>query len=112
MLNSSDKTTHFRTMRPENSGPLQIIGTLDIYAAENLRDVLASHVECEIDPAVDLSQAENCSLVALQLLCSASRTARDIGKTFVVLKASDAVINGCRSAGIAPGDLGISEGDL
>jgi anti-anti-sigma regulatory factor len=112
MSNSSEETVHFRTVRAEGSGPLQIVGTLDIYAAEKLRDALASHVECESEPVVDLSQAENCSLVALQLLCSASRTALALGKRFVVVTASDAVISSCRSAGIALHDLGIPEGEL
>jgi anti-anti-sigma regulatory factor len=112
MSNSSEKAGDFRAVRDEGSGPLQISGTLDIYSAEKLRDALASHVECEAEPAIDLSRAENCSLVALQLLCSATRTALAIGKKIVVVTASDAVVGSCRSAGIALEDLGISQGEL
>lgn len=85
-----------------SAGPLRAAGTLDIYAAAELRDALARALRERPELAVDLSAVESCDFTAIQLLCSARRSARQAGKPFAATALSAAVVEACASLGLSP----------
>jgi len=96
-LNSSE-----RTIELSEDGPLRAAGTLDTYGAAELRDALARALEERASLALDLSAVESCDFTAIQLLCSARRSAREQGKPFAVTALSEAVAGACASLGLPP----------
>lgn len=87
--------------QPDNAGPLKISGTLDIYAAEALRDALAQRVHHQTTLTLDLSEVDGCDVAALQLLYSARKSAEASSEGFAVTTFSQAMINACEALGFA-----------
>jgi anti-anti-sigma factor len=96
-LNSSE-----HTIEVPNAGPLRVAGTLDAYAAAELRGALARALGERPELAVDLSGVESCDFTTIQLLCSARRSAGQAGKPFVVTALSEAVVEACAALGLSP----------
>lgn len=96
-MNSSE-----RTIELPKDGPLRAAGALDTYAAAELRDALARALEERASLAVDLSAVESCDFTTIQLLCSARRSAGELGKPFVVTAFSEAVAGACAALGLSP----------
>lgn len=72
-------------------GPLKLAGALDIYAADILREALLQQLQSVLTLDLDLSAVEVCDVVALQLLCSARKSAARGGKPFALVAVSPAV---------------------
>jgi anti-anti-sigma regulatory factor len=70
---------------------LEIAGSLDVYAAEQLRQTLIGDLRTAESPAVDLSAVESCDAVGIQLLCAARRSAEGYGKPVAFLNPSEPV---------------------
>jgi anti-anti-sigma factor len=96
-LNSSE-----RTIEIPKDGPLRAAGTLDTYAAAELRDALAQALGERAELAVDLAAVESCDFTTIQLLCSARRSAAELGKPFSVTALSEAVARACTALGLSP----------
>jgi anti-anti-sigma factor len=69
---------------PEQSTPLQIDGSIDIYNAGQLRSTLEEYVQSTEKAIIDLAQVEDVDVVGLQLLYSAQKTAAKFGKAFAL----------------------------
>lgn len=74
-------------------------GTLDLYAAEALRDGLLQILEQSAEPNVQLTGVESCDVACLQLLRAAARTAAAQGTPLVVAGRGEAVEAACRQLG-------------
>lgn len=74
-------------------------GTLDLYAAEALRDALLQILEQSAEPKIHLGGVESCDVACLQLLCSAARTAAGQGTPLTVDARGEAVEAACRQLG-------------
>lgn len=66
------------TTRPD--GTLGISGTLDIYAADELRSNLIQSLDSSKRITIDLSGVDGCDVTAIQLLCAARKSAAEAGK--------------------------------
>ena len=96
----------------DENDSLKLTGSLDIYSAESLRDVLLKHAESSRSISIDLSAVEVCDVTGLQLLYSARRSAEAANKSFLITSVSDAFLAACAAAGVAQSDFSISDGDL
>lgn len=85
--------------KDESGRVLKLAGSLEIGVAEELQSALRDFVLGTPIPIVDLSAVDACDTAALQLLCSARKTAESLGKAFEIAGLSDAV----RSIGAALG---------
>lgn len=90
---------------------VKLSGSLDIYAAGELRDALARHIHQHSSLTLDLSAVSACDVVALQLLCSAGKSATLAGKGFSLTAISAAVEQSCAALGIVPERLCASRFD-
>jgi anti-anti-sigma factor len=79
------KEQEVRISKDQSGRVLQISGTLDIREADELLTALRDFVHGETQPVIDLSGVESCDTVAFQLLCSARKTAADMGKPLQLL---------------------------
>ena len=84
---------------------LCVAGTLDLYAAEGLRDALLELVEQTAHPRVDLTAVESCDIACLQLLGAAVRTAAGQGTPLAIAGSGDAVPLLCRQLGTSMDEL-------
>jgi anti-anti-sigma factor len=92
---------HAMQITKDQSGVvLNIAGTLDISVAEELRDALVEFIEASSKPVVDLSGVDGCDTAALQLLCSAQKTAERCNKLFEVAAVSTAIENASAILGL------------
>jgi anti-anti-sigma factor len=82
--------------------PMKLSGTLDIYAAAALRDALSQQLQQRSALVLDLSDVVACDVIALQLLCSARKSAKLAGKEFSVTAISVPVQQSCAVLGIFP----------
>ena len=96
-MNSSEHTVEITP-----AGQLRVAGVLDAYAAAQLRDELDRAVKEQAQLTVDLSAVESCDFTALQLFCSARRSAERAGKRFVVTALPEAVVQSCAAMGLSP----------
>ncbi len=64
-----------RIERDESGGTLKLLGELQIGSADELRQALRDYLAGVEDPRIDLAGVSHCDTAALQLLCSAWRTA-------------------------------------
>jgi len=94
-LNSSE-----RTIEHPKDGPLRAAGAVDTYAAAELRDALARALEERAELTLDLSAVESCDFTTIQLLCSARRSAGELGKPFTVTALSEAVTGASAALGL------------
>ena len=80
-------------------GLLKLEGALHISTADELRNVLAEVLARAPELALDLSEVDACDTAALQLLCSARRSAAQLNKQLRLTAISDTVAE----AGVALG---------
>jgi anti-anti-sigma factor len=93
----------------DGHGPLKIAGTLDIYSADTLRDALYQHLQSRPALALDLSGADACDVTALQLICSARKSAEAAGRPFTVTDVSPAVAQTCAAFGLVSEQLSLPQ---
>jgi anti-anti-sigma regulatory factor len=77
--------------KDESGQVLKIAGALGIGAGGELRNALRDFVCGSPRPIIDLSEVDVCDTAALQLLCSAGKTAERSGKPFELAGLSPAV---------------------
>ena len=75
----------------DESGVLKLSGPLEISDAVELQQALRELLDTAAKPVVDLSEVDACDTAALQLLCSARRTAELSGKPYSVRGVPDAI---------------------
>ena len=83
--------------RDESGQVLKLAGVLEIAMAEELHTALRDFIYEAAGPVIDLSEVEACDTAALQLLCSARKTAEGAGKPFA-LRGVPAAIEGAGAA--------------
>lgn len=85
----------------DSSGVLQISGVLEIRNADELHKALREFVENEACPVIDVASVEGCDAAALQLFCSARKTAAARGKVFRLTGVPEVIQEAAASLGIA-----------
>jgi len=88
-----------------NPETLKLSGTLDINAADALRDTLAQHVQQRSALTLDLSEVDGCDVAGLQLLCSARKSTEAACQAFEVTTVSQAVIDAFAALGLSTDQL-------
>jgi anti-anti-sigma factor len=94
----------------ESGQTLTLAGPLEIAVAEELCSALRDLLERAPHPTLDLSQVEAVDAAALQVLCSARKTAERDGKRLEIAAISPAVRNKSEALGLSLADLGASDG--
>ncbi len=95
------------------SGVLKISGTLDIDAANPLREALLESFLRQAELVADLSEVDNCDSSALQVLLASKRHAASTGKTFRIIAPSSAVTEMMAALGLSIDEIGESwEGQI
>lgn len=89
-----------RISKDQSGRVLQISGTLEIREADELLRVLRDCLHNEAQPVIDLSGVEGCDTAALQLLCSARKTAAVAGKPLQFLGLPGAVQDAAAALGL------------
>lgn len=82
-------------------GALQLAGALDIYSADALREALLVPLQARSNLALDLAGVESCDVIALQLLCSARKTAAAQGTEFHIQTTSPAMAEAAAAVGLS-----------
>jgi len=85
---------------------MSIAGALEIGAAEELRNALRDFLDRAQRPSLDLSQVDGVDAAALQVLCSARKTADRSGKHLEIAAISAAVRTTSEALGLSLADLG------
>jgi anti-anti-sigma factor len=96
----------------QTTGVLKISGTLDIEAANALREAFLDCLLQQPEPVADLSAVDGCDAAALQVLLAGRKHAAAAGKALRFLATSDAVIDAAAALGFRidePGGDGSSE---
>lgn len=93
-------------IKDESGQTLSIAGALEIGAAEELCNALREFLDRAQKPTLDLSQVDGVDAAALQVLCSARKTAERSGKLLEIAAASAAVRNKIEALGLSLADLG------
>lgn len=104
-MNSSEFSTE------SAAGELRISGTVDTYGAARLREELLRAFAEHAALTVDLSAVEACDFTAIQLLCSARRSAQEVARPFAVTGVSEAVRRACAALGLSPRVFGAEGSD-
>lgn len=80
-------------IREEKDGQvlLKIEGAMTVYEVVSFRDELADCLKTNDGLILDLDDVKDCDTAGIQLLYSALKTAKDIGKAFTVAGFSNAV---------------------
>jgi anti-anti-sigma factor len=86
-----------RMERDESGGTLKLSGELAIGSANELQKTLRDCLAGAPDPRIDLSGVSHCDTAALQLLCSARRTAGSLE----FAGASDGIREACVALGLS-----------
>jgi anti-anti-sigma factor len=94
----------------EVTGVLKISGTLDIDAANSLREALLDCFVQQHDIAADLSDVDGCDAAGLQVLLAGRKDAVLVGKAFRIIAASSAVMETAAALGFLIDDLGKGQG--
>ena len=87
----------------ESGSVLHISGNLSIETAEELRAAMLDPLAAASDISLDLSAVEACDTAALQLLCSACKTAQARGKRLEFVGMPDAVVQTALALGLTVG---------
>ena len=90
-----------RVAKDDSGRVLKIAGALDIGEAEELHRVLRDFLCGESSAVVDLSEVEACDTAALQLLCSARKTAARASRPLQFSGISAAVRNTASELGLS-----------
>ncbi len=80
--------------------PVVLAPKLDVAAASSLLVTLRDHKEPEL--IIDMSDVKLLGALCLQVLLSAAKTAREEGREFSIIHASDRVIDQMRLMGMTP----------
>jgi len=80
---------------------LKIAGPLDIAGSEAFRQHLLDLVQEDAPLTIDLADVDSCDASALQLLCSAGKSAERLGKSLVLRRIPEAVTNTAAAIGFA-----------
>jgi len=91
---------------------LKIAGTLDIGVADELQKALREFVSGDSEPIVDLSEVDECDTAALQLLCSARKTANGSGRHCELAGLSASIQNASAALGLSLANPGGDEGAI
>ena len=89
-----------RIVKHDSDRVLRIFGRLDITVVDQLRTALRDLINGNARPIVDLAGVEECDTAALQVLCSAQRTAEHSGKPLELAGLSGAVGEFSRAIGL------------
>lgn len=92
-----------RIAKSESGSVLQISGNLSIERAEELRAALLDVLAAASNVSLDLSAVEACDTAALQLFCSACKTAQARGKRVEFVGMPDAVVQTALALGLPAG---------
>lgn len=92
----------------KDQGILSIEGALEIGDAEELRNALREFLVLASRPTLDLSRVDAVDAAALQVLCSARKTAERSGKLLEIAAPATAVRNQSEALGLSLADLGVS----
>ena len=98
----------FTTRQSDDGGTIRLAGELDIYGAAELRETLESHVWNTSSVALDLSDVTACDPAAVQLICSARRSAEAANKPFRIVQLSAPVALACTALGLTSEQLALS----
>ena len=90
----------------DESGVLKLSGPLEISDAVELQQALRELLDTAAKPVVDLSEVDACDTAALQLLCSARRTAGPSGKPYSVRGVPDAIRQCSEGLGLRLSEIG------
>jgi anti-anti-sigma regulatory factor len=85
------------------TGVLKISGTLDIDAANRLREALLDCCLHQPEVAADLSEVESCDAAGLQVLLAGQRGAAAFGKVFSVRAAATPILETAAALGLSLG---------
>ncbi len=86
--------------KDNTTGVLKLSGTLDIDAANSLRETLLDCFLQQQEVATDLSAVDTCDTASLQVLLAAQRNAASFGKAFRITAASSSVTETAAALGL------------
>ena len=92
-----------RIAKDESGSALHISGNLSIETAEELRASMLDLLAAASDVSLDLSAVEACDTAALQLFCSAGKTAQARGIRLEFVGMPDAVVRTALELGLPVG---------
>jgi anti-anti-sigma factor len=92
-----------RIAKDQSGSALHISGNLSVETAEELRAALLDVLAAASDVSLDLSAVEACDTAALQVFCSACKTAGARGKTLELVGMPDAVVRTALELGLPVG---------
>lgn len=92
-----------RIAKDESGSGLHISGNLSVETAEELRAALLDVLAAASDVSLDLSAVEACDTAALQLFCSAGKTAQARGIRLEFVGMPDAVVRTALELGLPVG---------
>ncbi len=87
------------------TGAIRIAGSMDIEAAEGLRDRLAGYLGNKPELILVLSEVEKCDVTGLQLILAARLAAARSHKGFRIAAISQAVLDTANAIGLAAAEL-------
>jgi anti-anti-sigma factor len=88
------------TNHPARSGPFQLEGNLDLYAAERLHAALSEALADGDEVTLDLAGVVECDASGVQLLMSARTTAAAHRKTLHLLNLPESITRCCTRLGL------------
>jgi anti-anti-sigma factor len=92
------------------TGVLKVSGTLDIEAANPLREAIIDSFRNQSDIAADLSEVDQCDAAALQVLLASRQYAVSTGKAFSIIMPSVAITAMAAALGLSIGATGEARG--
>ena len=92
-----------RIAKGESAGVLKISGTLSIETAEELRAALLDIVGGAPNTTLDLSAVDACDTAALQVFCSARKTAQGRGQNLEFVGIPDCLVRTALELGLPAG---------
>jgi len=78
----------------------ELVGALDIYAAESVREVMLTRFKDTDEITLDLGKVETCDTAGIQLLLAARRKATEGARTLRFSNFSPAVRDCCQCLGL------------
>ena len=75
---------HIETTHTDDAAVIHLMGRLDIEHARELASILRSELDERTRITVNAEQLDSCDIACLQVLCSAHRYSRRLGKELVL----------------------------